>query len=132
MQTLAIEVFRKIDKSTNEFIERNEWRTFRSTILGKNTQNGGGDNKSFKMLRRCSRKLMQRCDRNSDGIINVIEWLRCFNLNKYLLITVPFTPSPELNNTKLGDNITTTNFNRRSGPNPLDSVLKDDDDYINE
>ncbi|XP_028982450.1 SPARC-related modular calcium-binding protein 2 isoform X2 [Diachasma alloeum] len=93
--------FVMLDKNKNKVLEKKEWKSFRTMVANS------------RQLRRCGKKLPRYCDINNDRRISMTEWLSCLNAQK---------PSQ-------GDSVenTSTQKPRRTGPNPLDQFLNDDD-----
>uniref|UniRef100_A0A1B6ENY2 SPARC-related modular calcium-binding protein 2 n=1 Tax=Cuerna arida TaxID=1464854 RepID=A0A1B6ENY2_9HEMI len=89
--------FNALDINKNKFLEKNEWKSFRSLIS------------THRKLRRCGKKLPRYCDVNHDHKISLTEWLHCLNAQRPITdsSTMP-TPNP-----------------RRIGPNPLETYLND-------
>uniref|UniRef100_A0A1B6HDW2 Thyroglobulin type-1 domain-containing protein n=2 Tax=Homalodisca liturata TaxID=320908 RepID=A0A1B6HDW2_9HEMI len=89
--------FNALDINKNKFLEKNEWKSFRSLIS------------THRKLRRCGKKLPRYCDVNHDHKISLTEWLHCLNAQRPITDSSAMpTPNP-----------------RRVGPNPLESYLKD-------
>ncbi|XP_008216799.1 SPARC-related modular calcium-binding protein 1 isoform X1 [Nasonia vitripennis] len=94
--------FVMLDKNKNKFLERKEWKSFR-TMVANNPQ-----------LRRCGKKLPRYCDINNDREISMTEWLSCLNAQR------PATADSSMEKAS-------TLKPKRMGPNPLDQFLNDDD-----
>ncbi|XP_043257041.1 SPARC-related modular calcium-binding protein 2 isoform X1 [Colletes gigas] len=94
--------FVMLDKNKNKVLERKEWKSFR-TMVASNRQ-----------LQRCGKRLPRYCDINNDRRISMTEWLSCLNAQR---------PTPSDSTEKVS-----TSKPKRMGPNPLDQLLKNDDD----
>ncbi|XP_076297930.1 SPARC related modular calcium binding-like protein magu isoform X1 [Lasioglossum baleicum] len=94
--------FVMLDKNKNKVLERKEWKSFR-TMVANNRQ-----------LQRCGKRLPRYCDINNDRRISMTEWLSCLNAQR---------PAPSDSMEKAS-----TSKPIRMGPNPLDQILKNDDD----
>ncbi|KZC12104.1 SPARC-related modular calcium-binding protein 1 [Dufourea novaeangliae] len=90
--------FVMLDKNKNKA----KWKSFR-TMVASNRQ-----------LQRCGKRLPRYCDINNDRRISMTEWLSCLNAQR---------PTPSDSTEK-----TSTSKPKRMGPNPLDQLLKNDDD----
>ncbi|XP_043518013.1 SPARC-related modular calcium-binding protein 2 isoform X2 [Frieseomelitta varia] len=94
--------FVMLDKNKNKVLERKEWKSFR-TMVANNRQ-----------LQKCGKRLPRYCDINNDRKISMTEWFSCLNAQR----------STTSENTEK----TSTSKPKRTGPNPLDQFLKNDDD----
>ncbi|XP_058805894.1 SPARC-related modular calcium-binding protein 2 isoform X2 [Phymastichus coffea] len=94
--------FVMLDKNKNKFLEKKEWKSFR-TMVANNQQ-----------LRKCGKKLPRYCDINNDRRISMTEWLDCLNSQR---------PTTGVTSTEKTSTIRT----RLMGPNPLEQLLNGDD-----
>lgn len=94
--------FVMLDKNKNKVLERKEWKSFR-TMVANNRQ-----------LQRCGKRLPKYCDINNDRRISMTEWLSCLNAQR---------PTTSDSTEKAS-----TSKPKRMGPNPLEQLLKNDDD----
>lgn len=90
--------FQYLDESKNKFLERKEWKPFRTMMTGN------------KLLQRCGRRLNKYCDVNQDNRISLTEWLACLKI-------VQMNPQQGMSTIIPPHNL--------KGPNPLDKYLKD-------
>lgn len=88
--------FLMLDVNKNELLDKKEWKSFRTSVVG--------DPK----LRRCGKKLPKYCDVNNDKAITKTEWLSCLNVHQ-----PPLVDSEEKTSSKKGTK------------NPIESILKD-------
>ncbi|XP_076668884.1 SPARC related modular calcium binding-like protein magu isoform X3 [Andrena cerasifolii] len=94
--------FVMLDKNKNKVLERKEWKSFRTMVA------------SNRLLQRCGKRLPRYCDINNDRRISMTEWLSCLNAQR---------PTPSESTEKAS-----TTKPKRMGPNPLDQILKTEDD----
>ncbi|XP_012137882.2 SPARC related modular calcium binding-like protein magu isoform X3 [Megachile rotundata] len=94
--------FVMLDKNKNKVLERKEWKSFR-TMVANNRQ-----------LQRCGKRLPKYCDINNDRRISMTEWLSCLNAQR--------------TTTSDSTEKASTSKPKRMGPNPLEQLLKNDDD----
>ncbi|XP_044732171.1 SPARC-related modular calcium-binding protein 1 isoform X2 [Chrysoperla carnea] len=81
----AVWSFNYFDKNGSQFLEKKEWKIFRSMVEQK------------KNLRHCGKKLPRYCDINGDKKITLEEWNNCLGVNNNATNSKPTLPRKKEN-----------------------------------